>query len=221
MSDAPIGRRRSGLLQERSRRTRQALVRAAIALWSERGFETGIEDTTVEEIVQAAGVTKGTFYFHFARKEEILLEMGWETAQAVYHEAMAAIDTWAGVDDALARIVPVLSRRIRAAPRAAVARAAAEFRRHPAGGLKTDGRVSFVDAFGAVFARGQEEGELTEGRTPEEAAQMLQALVMDSIMDWAVQGVELEPALKRRTAVLLGGLRALPTSAAKPARSSR
>ena len=73
-------RRRSGLLQERSRQTRQRLVRAALELWTVRGFETGIEDTTVEEISQAAGVTKGTFYFHFARKEEILLEMGWDTA---------------------------------------------------------------------------------------------------------------------------------------------
>src|SRR5437764_6974529 len=57
------GPRRSGLVQERSRRTRQQLVNAAVRLWTERGFERGIDETTVEEIVQAAGVTKGTFYF--------------------------------------------------------------------------------------------------------------------------------------------------------------
>src|SRR3984957_21163735 len=79
-------RRRSGLLQERSRQTRQRLVRAALDLWTARGFETGIEDTTVEEIVHAAGVTKGTFYFHFARKEEILLDMGWDTAGVIVEE---------------------------------------------------------------------------------------------------------------------------------------
>jgi Bacterial regulatory proteins, tetR family len=32
--------------------------------------------------LQAAGVTKGTFYFHFAHKEEILLELGYQTGAA-------------------------------------------------------------------------------------------------------------------------------------------
>src|SRR5262245_12922779 len=81
------GPRRSGLLQERSRRTRHELVRTALALWEKRGFEHGIEATTVEEIAHAAGVTKGTFYFHFAHKEDILLEMGVETAEAMMKEA--------------------------------------------------------------------------------------------------------------------------------------
>ncbi len=69
------GPRRSSLVQERSRRTRRELVNAAVKLWTERGFESGVESTTVEEIARAAGVTKGTFYFHFAHKEDVLLEM--------------------------------------------------------------------------------------------------------------------------------------------------
>ena len=84
------GPRRSGLVQERSRRTRQQLVNAAVQLWTERGFERGIEETTVEEIVQAAGVTKGTFYFHFAHKEDILLEVGWGTSEAMFKDATRA-----------------------------------------------------------------------------------------------------------------------------------
>ena len=83
---ATSGPRRSGLVQERSRRTRRALVDAALALWTERGFDDGIDDTTVEEIAQAAGVTKGTFYFHFAHKEDILLEIGWGTSEAMYKD---------------------------------------------------------------------------------------------------------------------------------------
>src|ERR1700746_477843 len=121
-------RRRSGLVQERSRRTRQRLVRAALDLWTERVFEKGIEDTTVEEIVQAAGVTKGTFYFHFARKEEILLEMGWETAAIVNEEAHRCIRAGRDLDDSFARVIRALTRHVKAAPPAAVARAVAEFR---------------------------------------------------------------------------------------------
>ena len=41
------GPRRSSLVQERSRRTRQELVNAAVRLWTERGFEHGVESTTV------------------------------------------------------------------------------------------------------------------------------------------------------------------------------
>src|SRR6202034_325826 len=99
MAEARTPRRRSGLHQERSRQTRQRLVRAALELWTERGFESGVEDTTVEEIVGAAGVTKGTFYFHFARKEEILLEMGWDTAAVVNEEARRCLKAGRSLDD--------------------------------------------------------------------------------------------------------------------------
>ena len=85
------GPKRSSLAQERSRETRRKLVKAALDLWSERGFETGIDSTTAEEIAARAGVAKGTFYFHFARKEQVLLEMGWLTARALYEDALGAL----------------------------------------------------------------------------------------------------------------------------------
>ena len=37
---------------------------------------------------------------------------------------------------------------------------------------------------------------------------MLEALVMDSILDWAAGRAELAPALRSRTALVLAGLRA-------------
>src|SRR6516225_12505386 len=102
------GPRRSGLVQERSRRTRQQLVNAAVQLWTERGFERGIEETTVEEIVQAAGVTKGTFYFHFAHKEEILLELGYQTASLLCEEAARCINAKRSIEDSLRRVTSAL-----------------------------------------------------------------------------------------------------------------
>src|SRR3954451_24970546 len=93
------GPRRSSLVQERSRRTRQQLVNAAVKLWTERGFEHGVENTTVEEIARAAGVTKGTFYFHFAHKEDVLLEMSLTTSDAVYDIARRAAAQGATIDE--------------------------------------------------------------------------------------------------------------------------
>ena len=128
---AASGPRRSGLVQERSRRTRRALVDAALAFWTERGFDDGIDDTTVEEIAEAAGVTKGTFYFHFAHKEDILLEIGWGTAEAMYKETTKYLADEVPVEEAFDKLMTSLARRISAGPRVAVGRTIAEFYRRP------------------------------------------------------------------------------------------
>jgi TetR/AcrR family transcriptional regulator, cholesterol catabolism regulator len=48
--------------------TRQALVESALRLFGEKGYAV----TSVQEITEAAGVTKGAFYHHFETKEELL-----------------------------------------------------------------------------------------------------------------------------------------------------
>ncbi len=50
--------------------TRQELFARAMQLFSERGYEA----VSVEDIVTAARVARGTFYFHFPSKEDVLLE---------------------------------------------------------------------------------------------------------------------------------------------------
>jgi AcrR family transcriptional regulator len=194
------------LLQERSRRTRQRLIRAALDLWAQRGFETGIEETTIEEIVAAAGVTKGTFYFHFARKEEILLEMGWRTAEVVYAEAEACVRQGRNLNDSLARVLGVLARRIEAAPKAAVARAVSQMYQFLADEAAGPGRLSFSAAFKVVFAAAVEAGELPSDTDPVELAEMLQSLSMSSVMEWAVGQEDLLPSLRSRATLLTTGV---------------
>src|SRR2546422_4882957 len=55
-----------------SERTRDALREAANRLFLERG----VDATTVDAICAAAGVSKGTFYLYFHRKEDLLVEYG-------------------------------------------------------------------------------------------------------------------------------------------------
>ncbi|OHV21291.1 TetR family transcriptional regulator [Parafrankia soli] len=206
MSTSNEPRRRAGLLQERSRETRHRLVRAALHLWTERGFETGIEDTRVEEICQAAGVTKGTFYFHFAHKEDILLEMGAETATVLNESANRCVRSDRSLDDSLRTVLNAVARNIKGTPPAAVSRALAEFRRPHRIHASYSG-PAFSEAFEKLFAKAQEKGEVTQRVDPSEMAQILEALVVDCIMKWSHGRLpKLNQALHLRAAIVTAGL---------------
>ena len=202
-------RRRAGLTQERSRDTRRRLVRTAMRLWAERGFETGIEDTTIDEIVQAAGVTKGPFYFHFAHKEEILLELGYQTASLLSEEAARCLSAGASIADSLAAVTNTLVASVEATPPAAVGRAMSEFQRLRRPGDEPPAmHPSFAQALEMLFARAREEGEVTGEVDPAEMAQIVEALYVESLREWSQGRLRhLNAALQRRTAIVLAGLR--------------
>lgn len=54
----------------RGRRNREALIAAAIDLFATNGYE----QTTVDQIAEAAGVSPRTFFHHFTAKEDILFD---------------------------------------------------------------------------------------------------------------------------------------------------
>jgi len=51
--------------------TRQRLIRAALELFTTRGYH----DTTTAQIAKKAGIAEGTIYRHFASKQQLLNEM--------------------------------------------------------------------------------------------------------------------------------------------------
>ena len=65
LTDGVGGRERAG------DQTREAIVAAAVALFADRGFVA----TSVQDIAEQAGVTKGAFYHHFASKNAVFLEI--------------------------------------------------------------------------------------------------------------------------------------------------
>ncbi|MEX0786816.1 MAG: helix-turn-helix domain-containing protein, partial [Dehalococcoidia bacterium] len=66
-----MSRKRTAPQQLRAQRTRRDLLTAA-----RRAFATaGYEGATIDDIAEAAGCSKGAYYFHFATKEEALLAM--------------------------------------------------------------------------------------------------------------------------------------------------
>jgi AcrR family transcriptional regulator len=64
--------RRAEIGREKRARTRAQIVEAGLILLSERPPEA----LTVDAIVEAAGVAKGTFYYHFQSVEELVAVVG-------------------------------------------------------------------------------------------------------------------------------------------------
>jgi AcrR family transcriptional regulator len=87
--------------------SRGRLERAALELYSERGYEK----TTVAEIAERAGLTERTFFRHYADKREVLFGGGGEfqdlivTAIANAPASLAPIDTVAAGLDAAAAML--------------------------------------------------------------------------------------------------------------------
>jgi AcrR family transcriptional regulator len=82
--EEPTPRRRTQ--SERTEATRAALIAAARRLFTERGYE----EVAAEEIVRAAGVSRGALYHHFGGKRE-LLEATYEQLEAESTERVARI----------------------------------------------------------------------------------------------------------------------------------
>jgi AcrR family transcriptional regulator len=82
---------------ERTEATRAALIDAARRLFTERGYDA----VGSEEVVRAAGVTRGALYHHFGGKPG-LLEAAYERLEAESTERVARIVLGSGGDSPLA-----------------------------------------------------------------------------------------------------------------------
>ncbi|KAI7260882.1 hypothetical protein KC345_g9958 [Hortaea werneckii] len=71
--------------QERSIRTKEAIIRAAMKLFSDKGFH----QTNTKEIAAAAGVSTGSFYSYFIDKRAVFIDV----LHMYGEELLARIDT--------------------------------------------------------------------------------------------------------------------------------
>lgn len=75
----------SGLRERNKLRRREQITDAALRLFAERGFE----GATIDEIAEAAEVSRRTFFRYFARKEDVILD--WKRRMA--DELREALDS--------------------------------------------------------------------------------------------------------------------------------
>jgi AcrR family transcriptional regulator len=205
-------RKRATLVNTRSRDTRQSLVSAALLLWSEGDFGEAYEATTPADIARAAGVSKGTFYFHFANKEDLLREMLSATARAAISE----------VDEGTSRDVPVfplaeqvmasMARHVAKIPKAAALRAGAVSLKSRLSQTTLTIPRGTLPAFEALVRHGMERGELRAMTDVEDAAAMLHTVTLDVIIAWGQEDRSadwLRQRLCGRVQIVLRGLSAI------------
>ncbi|GAA2476529.1 TetR/AcrR family transcriptional regulator [Streptomyces gobitricini] len=107
----------AGLRERKKQRTRDALLRAALELFTTRGYE----ETTVDEIVDAVDVSQRTFFRYFASKEDAafavqqMVERHFVSAlqERPAHEAPleamrnAVLSAWDTIGEAIMEVVPI------------------------------------------------------------------------------------------------------------------
>jgi len=75
----------AGVRDQKKKQTRAAILKAAMKLFSRQGYE----QTSIDQLAQAAGIGKGTIYSYFHTKSEIFLAFCEEQLEFVYQELTA------------------------------------------------------------------------------------------------------------------------------------
>ncbi|MER5610731.1 MULTISPECIES: TetR family transcriptional regulator [unclassified Streptomyces] len=117
MTDEQRATHPTGLRERKKRRTRDALLHAALDLFTTQGYD----ETTVDEIVEAVEVSQRTFFRYFASKEEaafaiqemvesrFLAELRRRPAAEAPFEALrsAVLCAWNSIGETIEEIVTV------------------------------------------------------------------------------------------------------------------
>ncbi len=88
---------------------KEKITEESIRLFEKKGFS----DTSIQEIVDALGVTKGTFYYYFSNKEELLMDihLGYINS-LLHHQEMILNDPAKNCREKLFEIVYMLIHNI-------------------------------------------------------------------------------------------------------------
>lgn len=184
------------------------IVRAGEELFREKGFS----ETTIEEIAKTAGVARGTFYNYFSTKEDLVLEIVYETKTLTPEEIEEFFsiikDTEHQIQAILAHTVEWTLKR----PELVWISTVEKMKR---GATPQHHGTFFRRMMTEVFERGQRAGVITKERKPQELANDVDGLYVLHMVRWYHSGgqFDLLEMLRRAVSTYLHG--AMITSESK------
>ncbi len=212
MIQRPYGKRASN-----KELRKENLYTAAVTLFRQRGFD----ETRVEEITQAAGVAKGTFFNYFPTKEDVLLYIGerhmTRLGAAMGNGTGKQISQERSAIAALKTVLHTLADSLeedKDLVRLAVDKAMKISHLAPTAG----GRFSLQGLVALMISRAQRTGEIHPAVDPQLVAQMLEGLYYQQLVIWCQEdfGFDLGERLGQVVDLLLVGIGAHPALQANP-----
>jgi AcrR family transcriptional regulator len=198
--------RRTLLRQERSVNTRRAIMRAASVLWAEQGYN----ETTVEDLCNAAGIGRSTFYLHFESKERLLVEFALATADGVSSDVDDAV-RHGSFDDEIEAFVAGLASRMEHTPRSLAITVMRQVALNSVAARELGrDQILFDDVLSRIVRDGQQQGRIRPDIVPDDVGEVMAGMVVDALQRWAAGDVDrtLRESLDLRIALVLQGIAA-------------
>ena len=131
------------------------VMRAAIELFAGQGYA----NTSVQQVVEAAGVTKGALYHYFQSKDDLLFAVYERILSLQTEHLKAIVDRGAGVHETLRAVcVDVVETSVDFLLEGTVFFRSQHMLSEPRQQEVTRRRRAYHDIFAGLIARGQEEG---------------------------------------------------------------
>lgn len=172
-----------------NRRTRkEALYQAAVELFRSQGFD----ETTVEEIAQAAGLAKGTFFNYFPSKEDILLHIGERHVSrlgaGLAQEESAGRPARSSAIGDLKRLLHALAASLQADRDLVCLALDKALKMSYLAPTPRGGWLNFRGLVALLISRAQRNGEIHPDLDPEPLASILEGLYYQQLALWCQQG---------------------------------
>jgi len=169
----------------------KAAVKSALIQAGEQLFETkGYLETTIEEITVTAGVARGTFYNYFQTKEDLALEMVYETEDVNTETAYEIFDSIPGCEDQIRAILASAAEWTQRRPELVWVSMMEKVKRGatPQGYKASLFRRMITEA----FALGQINSVVSKERSPESLANDIDGLYMIHMARWYHSGKKVD-----------------------------
>ena len=153
---------------EKAEETRRRIVHAAAELFADHGYAA----TSLNDVIAAAGSTKGGFYFHFASKAALGLAVTADAREQFAAEVLDATGEHERASDQLVAMVRAIAAHSKAKPTASgIGRLCLELREEPQIAIADlDPYGGWVRLVGELLERAQREGDLDHDVDAQEAA---------------------------------------------------